>query len=300
MIKISSLELSNEFTYDLCVSLIEDENLKNKFTKDKAEIISLTQDYIEKFSTDCQHQLKSFKRGDNSQKVSSNLTKGDLVKLYSDIFANKKKETRKYYNQIKSLAPYNKCPFCRITDVETLDHIAPKANYPQFSVFHKNLYPCCASCNKRMGSGIFSSKKTSIHPYDFDQKICTEIWLHAKIKRKNPITMEFYTSPPENWSDDLKFKIKNYFEETKLAEKFSINSAAEIIRISDQITKIKEKIEPKAFIKILYDSENEERKNTMLHAILYCLMESEWFCEKGFDYKKSNTLPLPNRPLSSD
>ncbi len=284
MIAIKPLSHRNDFTYNICTNLIEDQTLKNKFISDRAEVIKLMEEYIHNFSIDRQHDLKYCKKGDNDQKVTTNLTKGDFYDLYNKYFLDKKKAGRKYYDRIKSLAPFNKCPFCRITDVETLDHVAPKANYPAFSVFHRNLYPCCASCNKRMGSGIYNSNKISIHPYSFDSRITTDIWLYAKIRRKKPITLDFYVNPPDNWPDDLKSKIKNYFEETKLSTKFSVNSAAEVIKISDQIIQFEKLIDPKTYIENLYESEND-RKNTMQHAIYYALMNSKWFCTAGYKYK---------------
>jgi 5-methylcytosine-specific restriction endonuclease McrA len=297
MIAIEPLKLKVGFTYDLCINLIEDHNLKAKFVSDKAEIVQLENNYITEFSADNQHKLQYCKRGDNTQKITTNLTKGDLTNLYSSYFLDKNKDARKYYDKIMSLAPFSKCPFCRISDVETLDHVAPKAYYPAFSVFHRNLYPCCASCNKRMGSGIFDSNKISIHPYSFDARITSDIWLYAKIKRKRPISLEFYVKPPNNWPDDLKEKVKNYFSETKLAEKFAVNSAAEVVQVSDQIIMFKDKMDAKEYIERLYASENEDRKNTMKHAIYHALMNSIWFCTTGYDYKKINQ-PILAAPAS--
>ena len=37
-----------------------------------------------------------------------------------------------------------RCPFCGISESSTLDHYLPKEQYPEFSVFPKNLVPSCA------------------------------------------------------------------------------------------------------------------------------------------------------------
>lgn len=40
-----------------------------------------------------------------------------------------------------------RCPFCGISETSTLDHYLPKEQYPEFSIFPKNLVPSCAVCN---------------------------------------------------------------------------------------------------------------------------------------------------------
>lgn len=40
-----------------------------------------------------------------------------------------------------------RCPFCGISETSTLDHYLPKEQYPEFSIFPKNLVPSCGVCN---------------------------------------------------------------------------------------------------------------------------------------------------------
>lgn len=41
----------------------------------------------------------------------------------------------------------NTCQNCTINSANTLDHILPQGDYPEFIVNPKNLFPCCSQCN---------------------------------------------------------------------------------------------------------------------------------------------------------
>ncbi|NIK37912.1 hypothetical protein FHY12_000197 [Xanthomonas arboricola] len=63
-----------------------------------------------------------------------------------------------------------RCPFCGISESSTLDHYLPKEQYPEFSVFPKNLVPSCAVCNTRKRDRILdegTNVRMFLHPcYD--------------------------------------------------------------------------------------------------------------------------------------
>lgn len=47
-----------------------------------------------------------------------------------------------------SLQPY--CPYCCIELVnDSYDHFLPKDTFPEYSIYVKNLIPCCSNCNSR-------------------------------------------------------------------------------------------------------------------------------------------------------
>jgi hypothetical protein len=49
--------------------------------------------------------------------------------------------------EILSRTKDSKCPYCRLTDASTLDHILEKGPYPEHSVLRANLAPVCERCN---------------------------------------------------------------------------------------------------------------------------------------------------------
>lgn len=58
------------------------------------------------------------------------------------------------------------CPMCGSFAVGTLDHIFPKASYPHFSFFSKNLVPAC-KCNSLRGTKLLGTQpgQRILHPY---------------------------------------------------------------------------------------------------------------------------------------
>lgn len=64
------------------------------------------------------------------------------------------------------------CPFCSgLVVPDTLDHFLPKDIYPEYSIFSKNLIPCCDSCNRAKSTKILhNGERIFFHPYYDDLK----------------------------------------------------------------------------------------------------------------------------------
>lgn len=61
-----------------------------------------------------------------------------------------------------------RCPFCGLGETSTLDHYLPKELHPQFSVYSRNLVPCCSPCNTRKNLFVLDDAtdiRLFIHPY---------------------------------------------------------------------------------------------------------------------------------------
>ena len=68
----------------------------------------------------------------------------------------------KIFNHYKSNG-YGKCPFCRFSGTNTLDHYLSESLYPQFIVFAPNLVPCCSDCNNKKGTSLLNEDKKRIY-----------------------------------------------------------------------------------------------------------------------------------------
>ena len=66
------------------------------------------------------------------------------------------------------------CPMCGGTSVATLEHVLPKANYPEFSVLSFNMVPSCDGCQRRRSNK--GAQYEFIHPY-FDLGILASLRL---------------------------------------------------------------------------------------------------------------------------
>lgn len=98
-------------------------------------------------------EFKKFLAKFNINKLSSlipdatlSLSKDDLLTLYSyqsSVIISLRESIRKL--QIKTIIAT--CQNCTIDSANTLDHILPKSDYPEFVVNPLNLFPCCSNCN---------------------------------------------------------------------------------------------------------------------------------------------------------
>ena len=66
---------------------------------------------------------------------------------------------------------------CGGTSVTTLEHVLPKADYPEFAVLSFNLVPCCDGCQRRRSNK--GKNQAFIHPY-FDRSLLTALSLEIQ------------------------------------------------------------------------------------------------------------------------
>lgn len=140
-------------------------------------------------------------------------TKDDMVWLYDKKFVEDR--GRKYYDKIKAIPKFSRCPFCGVGIVSTLDHYLPKAEYPTYAVTPNNLVASCYDCNKKKKSAILTDRESELlHPYydDFDD----EIWLRVEVIFCNDMVFNFFVDKPAGWSEEKYKRAKNHFEQLEL------------------------------------------------------------------------------------
>jgi hypothetical protein len=157
------------------------------------------------------------------------LCKSDLMKLYSDYFVPERKSARRIYEAIKVTAG-GKCPLCGgVGHVRTLDHYLPKANFPLYSVLPTNLVPCCRDCNsEKLNSFADERQDQTLHPYFDHDRFFNQRWIQARVIPKSPPVLEYFVSTPDDWDDDSKSRVHAHFTDYRLAEKFSVEAAADL------------------------------------------------------------------------
>jgi len=91
--------------------------------------------------------------------VSDGLKEG-LLKNY-----NNPPSTLAHIKQIRASSP-RVCPMCGSLKTTSLDHLLPKEDYPEFSVYSKNLVPAC-DCNTKRGKATINrlTGVRVLHPY---------------------------------------------------------------------------------------------------------------------------------------
>lgn len=86
-----------------------------------------------------------------------------LHKMYS----SESKEIAALKSEVKKITG-SYCPLCGLpNEPSTVEHYLPKEEYPEFSIYSKNLVPACFKCNTNKGRAILdeSNKRTSLHVY---------------------------------------------------------------------------------------------------------------------------------------
>ena len=205
-----------------------------------------------------------------------------LKKLYTNQMVPKDKPARKYYDELMSLPPLNRCPFCGIGTVTTLDHYLPKSEFPIFSILPYNLVASCKDCNTGKLADYATTKNSqTLHPYYDD--FTYEQWLFARVLQTSPVSIEFYVSPPSAWSQIEKDRVKSHFDNYQLEKRFSIEAANSLADLREEFmifsstpTDIQQELYKK------FVSHDSRHKNSWETAMYQALCQNQWYCNRGY------------------
>ncbi|OBX65787.1 HNH endonuclease [Moraxella osloensis] len=113
------------------------------------------------------------------------------------------------------------CQYCTINSVNTLDHIMPKDDYPEFAVHPKNLVPACSQCNssksiKWITNGVFECLNPYLHQLSSIQ------FLFVKLAyQKDTFNIEFYLDNKNNALPPYLFNVvENHFRNLNLLDRY--------------------------------------------------------------------------------
>jgi hypothetical protein len=132
---------------------------------------------------------------------------------------------KEYLAHIQELAPpeyKNRCPYCGIGEPNTVDHILPKAIFPEYSFLPLNLIYVCSVCNTSKSDNYRLGKnRLFINHYidDFLNLEFTEIVLEVDQLRDPHIKYDFNLNLDNIVSNRNKETIKMHFKELSLFER---------------------------------------------------------------------------------
>jgi hypothetical protein len=152
--------------------------------------------------------------------------KADLHRLYKYNSAM----LQKLKNEITTTTSGRKvqCQNCTMNEANSLDHLVPKEEFPEFSVNPKNLFPCCSKCNSYKGKNWRSEGvRTSLNLYIDQLPVEQYLFVNTKIGN-NVIETEFYLNNPNGVNADLFALITSHYKELYLLKRFS-ESADDVI-----------------------------------------------------------------------
>jgi 5-methylcytosine-specific restriction endonuclease McrA len=276
MKKISKPTIKAKDVFLDCISTVANATLKQQY-EDCAGAIEIAEtDFENKFPN---HQIFQIVQ---NLVVHGNIGKDEMKPVYNYRMVKSGMPGNKYYNQIKSLSPYGKCPLCSVRGVDTLDHYLPKSKYPVFAVTPINLIPACTPCNK--GKHIdfpATSAEQTLHPY-YDN-VEDESWIKANILQTSPISFEYYVDCPAYWSQVLKDRSKNHFDSFNLNELFSSHANDELRGAKKYLMKLYNH-DPNILHDHLVDAYYSilELGINSWKAVMYNALKNDlWFCNGG-------------------
>lgn len=201
---------------------------KDRIVPLSQKILSYYPVYDSAFSTNSLHTITACNLFTDSEE-------SDLLKLY--------KYSSKPFTLLKNAIvsrPNNRedhtCQYCTINSVNTLDHIMPKDDYPEFAVHPKNLVPACSQCNgkkskKWITSGVFECLNPYLHQLPPVQFLFARV-----VYNNNTFDVNFYLDNQNNVLPTYLFNvIKNHFRNLDLLERYKESSSKIISEFDNSI-----------------------------------------------------------------
>lgn len=115
------------------------------------------------------------------------------------------------------------CQFCGLDSDNTFDHFLPKEMFPDFSVNHRNLMPCCYTCNQLKNTywlDASSNKKGVINLYSDDLPIAQFLFVHIEILHNLPIGKYYINNDAKEIDAEFYETIANHFRQLKLTSRY--------------------------------------------------------------------------------
>lgn len=266
--------------FDLCISKNHNPDLRARL-QDKRDLVAKAAVDYDKASVD--EKLHTFKR---ETKV-GNVTKDEMVGVYTKRMVPKKQPGRPIYDRIISAPKHQRCPLCDVGTVNTLDHHLPKKEYPILSVTPNNLVPSCMWCQKSKSTGYpANAGEQTIHPYfdDFE----SAAWLHAEMVESTPAAFRFFVQAPADWDKTTEQRLNSHLVAFNLPFLYAVNAGGELAGIRHRLNRLFKSGGSEAIRKHCQeeaDSWEQESSNSWKAAMYRSAVASDWFCEGGFSYE---------------
>ena len=270
--------------YQMCISSIRNEDLRDRLNQATPNILFAAGDYEQRANS---QQLYSISQNNckNNEIALSGVTKKELNDVYSSHMVNGAKPARAIYDSLRQ-TPFGRCPFCDLGQVSTLDHYLPKTKYPQLSVLPLNLVPSCMDCNKVKSAAIATtSEEQSLHPYFDHQNFIDDQWLYAEVRQTEPATIYFFVKAPDSWDCISKVRVQSHFTAFNLALRYSLEAGNEMVSLRDILVSYNKLIGShwvKKNLEIEATSCASQHINSWKTAMFQALASSDWYCNGGF------------------
>ncbi len=265
-------------TFSLCISRVRDPGLRARLNGAKPLVEAAATDYDARAQATELHLIAT-------AAVVGAVTAAEMKKVYDWRMARMKTPGRKIYDNLMVLPVGDRCPFCDQRNVTTLDHILPKAHYPALAVVPINLVASCKDCNTaKLDHAPARPEDCFLHPYYED--VSEDHWLQARVITSSPCAVVFRFAPVADWDATLAQRVQNQFRLLGLAKLYGSEAAREISNIRHNLRQHFQTGGANAVqseLRRQWESRRANRINCWQTATYEALMNSNWFCNGGFD-----------------
>lgn len=161
--------------------------------------------------------------------------RADLLSLYD----YGSRAIRDFRISLESLQPISikyTCQQCSLGATETLDHLLPKEEFPEYAVHPVNLIPCCSRCNGYK-SFVWRNGGNRLFLNLYLDQLPDEQYLFVEVFNDDAgeIDFEFYLDNSGGIDPDLFAIIESHFNRLHLLERFRMKVISSITELENSI-----------------------------------------------------------------
>lgn len=188
------------------------------------------------------------------------LSRKDLLSLYdyqSSVIISVRESIRKL--QIRTII--STCQNCTIDSANTLDHILPQSNFPEFVVNPKNLFPCCSTCNSYKLDATKSARgQIFLNLYLDDLPKQQYLFVDVSLDENEELDFRFYLQNIDNKIDANLFSIiESHFAKLHLFERMKLKSIECISELETRIRTFLHHLKLEEIIDNLIKAANDDK-----------------------------------------
>jgi len=132
----------------------------------------------------------------------------------------------------------SECQYCTINSVNSMDHIMPKNDFPEFSVNAQNLFPCCTECNGyKSSTWLMDGTRQFLNLY-LDILPETRYLFVELVYVNDVITTRFYLENTHGIDENIFQLICSHYEKLHLFERFSVASDTAITSLRNTLNSL--------------------------------------------------------------
>ncbi|EKO3516613.1 hypothetical protein LA983_001033 [Vibrio fluvialis] len=213
---------------------------------------------------------------------------GVYVEALTKCYTSKTKELSELRDDLlyPDIEDFDECPFCGIGEPTTLDHYLPKEEFPEYSVFSKNLIPICSACNSNYKGTKWKEGSNRIFLHTYFDIIPDERFFKASITVGDKLSIDFSTV---SVTSQVYFSnlFSKHFEKLSLNKRYKRKAASEIKRKRRSLERIYRRYEDaqdvsNALRREASSLEVDYSKNHWKPVLYRALSDSQEFCDAGF------------------